>query len=188
MTGNTPTAEADRAERAKQISDRLLEIAPYPERAEQVTAQGLARYLAVRASVINHQQLSPDAPFSRSQVDLLTVLFCAAHALYALDECGRGVADQVAREIWNAWEDGGGIGEWLWDHLGTATASRIGPLADDLATAEKPAGALLAHADPVRHALNRAAMEARSANHRDAYIKALSALEDELEHAREATA
>jgi hypothetical protein len=173
------------ASRAKQVSDRLLEIGPYPETGEAATAKALARYLAVRAAVINHQQLSPDAPFSRSQVDLLTVLFAAAHALRTFAAVSEAEADRAAREIWNAWEDGGGIGEWLWDHLGSEACAGIGPLADELARLAKPADGLLAHADPIRHALNRAIVNAKSANHRDAYAKALGALENELEQARE---
>lgn len=181
MTTETTTP----AGRAKQISDRLLEIGPYPASSEAATAQELARYLAVRAAVINHQLLSPDAPFSRRQVDLLTILFAAAHALRTFAATSEAEADRAARETLNAWEDGGGIGEWLWDHLGSEACAEIGPLADEMAALAKPADGLLAHADPIRHALNRAVGDAKSANHRDAYMKALHALEEAAAEAEE---
>jgi hypothetical protein len=87
----------------------------------------------------------------------------------------------VAREIRNAWDDGAGVGEWLWEHLGGAACAELGPLADELATFRKPAEGLLVHADPIRSALQQAHLSARSANHREAYAKALAALDDELE-------
>jgi hypothetical protein len=177
------TTEQAPADRAKQVHARLDELAPYPESAEATTAQNLARWLAVRAAVINHQQLSPGTPMSRSQVELLTILFAASHALYALD-ASPGNHDLTAREIRYAWDDGAGIGEWLWDHLGTAACTRIGPLADELsALRQKPDTGLLAHADPILSALRLATLEATSANHRDAYAKALVAVEEELEAA-----
>lgn len=180
------TETTGRADRVKQIRDRLNEIAPYPD-AEATTARSLARWLAMRAAVINHQQLSPDVPFSRTRIDLLTVLFAAAHALYALDDLNPDAATPVAKEIRDAWDDGGGVGEWLWEHLGGAACAEIGPLADELAALDKPAGGLLAHADPIRHALEQAAIGARSANHREAYTRALAALEGELDRVPKVT-
>lgn len=181
----TTTETTTPAERAKQISDRLLEIGPYPERRDDVTAQGLARYFAVRATVINRQQLSPDGMMSHGQIDLLTVLFTAAHALYALDGEGRDVADEAAAQIWNALEDGQGIGGWLWSHLGDDASREAGDLGEELLRVRQPKPGLLAHADPIRHALNRAMLDAQSANGRDAYMKALHALEEAAAEAEE---
>jgi len=169
------------AERAKQIRDRLAEIAPYPDTDEATTARSLARWLAMRSAVISHQQLSPDVPMSRGQIDLLTILFAAAHALYALDASDPVLGRQAALEIRSAWDDGAGIGEWLWEHLGGAACAEIGPLADELGAMAKPADGLLAHADALRDALNHSAMNARSAEYRERFVKALSALDDELE-------
>ena len=173
------------AERARQIRERLNEIAPYPDTDEATTARSLARWLAMRSAVINHQQLSPDVAMSRGQIDLLTILFAAAHALYALDASDRALGTQAALEIRNAWDDGGGVGEWLWEHLGGAACAEIGPLADELGAMSKPAEGLLAHADAIRTALVQASMGARSANHREAYAKALAALDGELERKQE---
>lgn len=182
MTAETMTP----AERAKQIRDRLLEIGPYPADGETATAQALARYLAVRAAVINHQLLSPDSPFSRRQVDLLTVLFGATHALRIFAEVSGTEADRAAREILSAWEDGGGIGEWLWEHLGSEACAEIGPLADEMAVLAKPTEGLLAHADAIRDALSDSVAKARSAEYRERFAKALGAMEDELDRTREA--
>ena len=68
------------AGRAKQIRERLNELAPYPHTDEATTARSLARWLAMRSAVINHQQLSPDVPMSRGQIDLLTILFAGEEA------------------------------------------------------------------------------------------------------------
>lgn len=143
MTTETTTP----AERAKQISDRLLEIAPYPESTDTATALDVARYLAVRAQVISHQQLGTVAPWSRQQIDLMTILFAASHALFAAHDRDRVHADLVAREIWSAWESGDGIGELLWHHLGAEACREVGSLADELAAIEKSAADRAAEAE-----------------------------------------
>jgi hypothetical protein len=128
MTTETTTP----AERAKQIRARIGDIAPYPQAIRDVTASGLARHLAVRAQVIHVQQMHPDGELDRDQINLLTIMFAAAHALYALAANDSGRADQVAAEIWSAWEDGQGVGEWLWDHLGMEVCGEAGDLAEEL--------------------------------------------------------
>ena len=78
-------------------------------------------------------------PSGRGEVK---ILFAAAHALYALDASDPVLGTQAAREIRDAWDDGGGVGEWLWEHLGGAACEEIGPLADELVTLEKAAQAI----------------------------------------------
>ena len=173
------------ADRVKQIRERLNEIAPYPDTDETTTAQSLGRWLAMRSAVINHQQLSPDVPMSRGQIDLLTILFAAAHALYALDASDPVLGTAVALEIRNAWDDGGGVGEWLWEHLGSAACTELGPLADELGALRKPADGLLAHADTIGQALNWSLLQARTEGARKPVSAAIAALEDELDKARE---
>lgn len=175
------------AGRARQISDRLLEIGPYPESSDAATAPALARYLAVRAAVINHQQLGIDAPYSRRRIDLLINLFAAAHALRTFHAASPAEADRAAQEIWNAWDDGGGIGEWLWDHLGDEAAREIGPLADELAVLTKPSTGLLGHADAIRKALDWSVVNTNTETMRRPYLDAIAALESELEAAGEPT-
>jgi len=173
------------ADRVKQIRERLNEIAPYPDTDEATTGRSLARWLAVRSAVINHQQLSPDVPMSRGQIDLLTILFAAAHALYALDDIDPVLGTAVALEIRNAWDDGGGVGEWLWEHLGAAACTELGPLADELGVLRKPADGLLAHADTISKALSRSLLDARTEATRKPLFAAIAALENELEQKRE---
>lgn len=184
-TPGTPEATTEtpqEAARAKQIRERLNEIAPYPRDAGEVTAAGLARYLAMRAQVIWSQQLGTVAPWSRRDVDLMTVLFAASHALRALDVPRPVSGGKVAREIWHAWDDGASIGEWLWQYLGDEACQEIGTLAEELAALEtKPAAGLLAHAGPIRSALlNSAAAEGVRASARQSYLDAVVALDREL--------
>ena len=131
------TTEATGTERAKQIRARLNELTPYPDTDDAATAKSLAAWLAMRSQVISQQQLGTVAPWSREQVDLLTILFAAAHALYALDASDPVLGRQVALEIRCAWDDGSGIGEWLWEHLGGEACREIGSLADELAVLKK---------------------------------------------------
>ena len=135
------TTETTPAGRARQIRDRLNEIAPYPDTDEATTARSLGRWLAMRSQAISQQQLGTVAPWSREQVDLLTILFAAAHALYALDASDPALGGQVALEIRHAWDDGSGIGEWLWEHLGGEACREIGSLADELAVLRQAGGA-----------------------------------------------
>ena len=180
------TEQTAKAERAKQIRERLNEIAPYPAADEATTGATLARWLAMRSAVKNHQQLAPDTVMRRSEIDLLTILFAAAHALYALDELDPDAGRRVALEIRSAWDDGAGVGEWLWEHLGSAACAELGPLADDLAALSKPADGLLAHAGTIQRALDQAAMEARSEEFRQPYREARLALEAEIDKQGEA--
>jgi len=173
------------ADRVKQIRERLHEIAPYPDTDEATTGRSLARWLAIRSAVINHQQLGSAVPMSRGQIDLLTILFAAAHALYALDASDPVLGTAVALEIRNAWDDGGGVGEWLWEHLGSAACAELGPLADELAELKKPADGLLAHAETISQALNWTLVDARTEAARKRTAAAIAALENELEQKRE---
>ena len=135
------TTEATPDVRARQIRDRLNELSPYPDTDEATTARSLGRWLAMRSQVISQQQLGITAPWSRDQIDLLTILFAAAHALYALDASDPVLGRQAALEIRSAWDDGAGIGEWLWEHLGGEACREIGSLADELAVLRQAGGA-----------------------------------------------
>lgn len=119
------------AERIKQIRARFHEIAPYPETGE-VAAGDLARWLAVRAQVIFRQQITPGAKTDRREIDLMTILYAAAHALAALDNDNPSYAAETATEIRDAW-DSGDVGEWIWAYLGDdETPAEIGELAEEL--------------------------------------------------------
>ena len=66
----------------------------------------------------------------------MAVQFAAAHALYALGEKSSARTALVATQIRDAWEDGGGVGEWLWEHLGAETAKTVTVLAEELIEAQ----------------------------------------------------
>ena len=125
----------------REIRERLNAIAPYPEHGN-VTANGLARYLAVKAQVTYVTSLDPAADHPDMQVIARMVAeFAAAHALYALADAGNDMhavtaANLVASQIWEAWEDGGSIGEWLWVHLGEETCNAVSALAGELSAAQ----------------------------------------------------
>lgn len=42
--------------------------------------------------------------------------YASEHLLGVLMEVDPARADEVARVVYDAWCDGGGIGEWLWEH------------------------------------------------------------------------
>lgn len=103
----------------EQIEERLEQIAPHPE-SGTVTARGLARYLAARAHLGFTRNVTPfirddqEVPASRILAE-----FAAAHALIALAEVSPEVADEAARRIADAWENGNCLGAYLWSDLET---------------------------------------------------------------------
>ena len=103
----------------EQIEERLEQIAPHPE-SRTVTALGLARYLAARAQLGFTRNITP---FIRDDQEvpssLILTEFAAAHALIALAEASPEVADEAARRIADAWEDGNCLGVYLDSDLGT---------------------------------------------------------------------
>jgi hypothetical protein len=115
-----------------EIRAKLDAIAPLPED-RPPTALVLARHLAVRAAERHVRQLDPRVPFDSRQIAAMTAEFAAAHALYALAEGGSG--DEAAAQIADAWDDGGEIGEWLYQHLGE-TVNEVSALAGKLTDAE----------------------------------------------------
>jgi hypothetical protein len=123
-----PTADDTRA---REIHAKLDKLAPYPS-AGDVTATGLARYLAKQAQVSWSRGMNGPGHLTPSEVARMVSEFAAAHALLALADSDPSRADLVAAQIHDAWEDGGGVGEWTWDHLGP-DAGKIAALASELA-------------------------------------------------------
>jgi hypothetical protein len=105
---------------AFQVEDRLEQIAPYPAWGKNVTAEGVARYLAVRAQLGFARNVTP---FIRDDQEVSPMLVCAcfaaAHALIALAETAPEAADEAARRIVDAWVDGNCLGAYLHDDLTT---------------------------------------------------------------------
>lgn len=128
MTTTPPTTDDTKA---REIHAKLDELAPYPS-AGDVTATGLARYLAKQAQVSWARGMNGPGHLTPAEVARMVSEFAAAHALLALADCDPARADLVASQIHDAWEDGGGVGEWTWDHLGP-DAKDIAALTSELA-------------------------------------------------------
>lgn len=113
MTQETLTPDQE----AVQIRRRLEEIAPL-RTSGAVTAVGLARQQAVEAQIAWSRMTGMDHPITMQDIAILHGCFGTAHALLALAEAAPAKADEVADQILGAWEDGGGVGEWIWEHHG----------------------------------------------------------------------
>jgi hypothetical protein len=127
----TPPTADDTNAKINEIHDRLDVLAPYPSIGD-VTAKGLARYLAKQAQVSWSRGMNGPGHLTPAEVARMVSEFAAAHALLALADSDPARADLVATQIRDAWEDGGGVGEWTWDHLGL-DAGKIAALANELA-------------------------------------------------------
>jgi hypothetical protein len=112
MTAETPATR-------REIRARLSEIAPYPEHDTPDQASAVAKYLAVAAQ--RHWKWNLDiadmdgAEYWQSTQTMLAE-FAALHLLMHLRKTSPDVAELAAAQIRDAWDDGGGIGEWLWEH------------------------------------------------------------------------
>ena len=103
---------------AFQIEERLERIAPYPEWGKNVTAEGVARFLAVRAQLGYARNVTP---FIRDDQEVSSALICAqfaaAHALITLAEADPEMAAEAARRIVDTWVDGSCLGGYLHDDV-----------------------------------------------------------------------
>lgn len=101
----------------EQIEARLTEIAPPPDPDAGVTAEGLARYMAVRATLGFTRNVTP---FVRDDQLVpswqICLEFAAAHLLSALQGEVPELADMLAQQVAQSWDDGG-MGEWLHEYL-----------------------------------------------------------------------
>lgn len=132
-------------DRAQEIRAELNEIAPFPAWGTPVTALSVAKYLDVRAQILWSQHIVPFTGAQGESLDPQAVMhmnasFAAAHALRFFHQFLPQEADEVASQIAEAWNDGGGTGEWLYEHLGD-DAEKIAGLAEELARVTAPAKA-----------------------------------------------
>jgi hypothetical protein len=119
----------------REIRAKLDAIAPLPEDGA-VTAGALARHFAVRAQERFTRMLHPAVPVDHVQVSAMCAEFAAAHALIALEACRSRSGNLTAAQIRDAICDGGGVGEWLWEHLGGETFAKVSGLAEAMAEAQ----------------------------------------------------
>lgn len=95
-------------------TNALNGIAPYPTREQDATADSLARNLTVVAQLNWQRMLDTEkAEDIRAATGLMVNLFGIVKVLKALQSVAPETADEVARDLWADWEDGGSVGEWL---------------------------------------------------------------------------
>lgn len=117
----------------------LDKIAPYPQREEDVTADVMAAHFAAfalmhQALVLNHLDHKNDrADYMRSIGHAVSYYGLASLLRQVKRHAGAEKADEVAKALWEAWEDGSSIGEWCWEWL---TEYGIDPEAVQKAAAE----------------------------------------------------
>jgi hypothetical protein len=104
---------------------KLSEFAPYPEREEDVTADSIARNTAVSAFArqqLIDEYMQDDSPKGRrlymTETGALVNQYGVAFLLRELAEVDPTRADKAAKRLYGDWEDGGSVGEWLWEWVG----------------------------------------------------------------------
>jgi hypothetical protein len=102
------------------VRARFREIAPFPEAGGADLARDLSRYLAVtavrRGAHCAELVLAGDAKGTRDLHAALAGEFAAVHLLEAMRRGDAHSPSAAAAQVLDAWQDGGGIGEWLWEH------------------------------------------------------------------------
>ena len=125
----------DTRTRIAEVRAQIRELAPSPPE-DGATAQQVAAYAIAEAQVSWARMMSLHSDVSMTDIAIVHGMFAAAHALLALAKLDAARADEAAAQIWDAWNDGGGVGEWLWEHetsLGI-DSERLISLADELAS------------------------------------------------------
>jgi hypothetical protein len=95
----------------------LADIAPYPQREENVTAAALIKHHAAFGEMharIADEFINEPSQF-RTSIGSVVSSFTTVYLLTEIrSRLGAEVADDVARELWSTWE-GGELSSWLWD-------------------------------------------------------------------------
>lgn len=96
------------------MSNPLNELAPYPRRESEVTAESLARSLLVQAQANRHRMIRGRAPGDAvAGANRLVDVYGVVKLLKVLQTVAPDAADAVARDLWSDWHDGAAVGEWL---------------------------------------------------------------------------
>ncbi len=115
MTVNHSETETPMPDRKFPLDD----ITPYPRRAADVTAGGLARHSAAFAQL--HHCIATDHPDSdvvEQSLDQVVAYYGITYLLRELIErAGTRQADEVARTLWAEWDTGSGMGPDIWGWL-----------------------------------------------------------------------
>lgn len=91
--------------------------APYPTSSDEVTAENLARHLTVQAYRTGEQIMTASGIDRNKMARFVYGFGCAFLLREALAHLGPVGADEIARELWEIWDDGGSLGEFLWEWL-----------------------------------------------------------------------
>lgn len=116
-------------------------LAPYPRTVEEATAEAMARHLAVSAQyrmTASDRLVDCHTPEQKARYLDSVGLMLAEHSLVktlrALIKHAPDHADEVARRVWTAWEDGAAIAEdlraWLTEY--GIDPGRVDAAANDL--------------------------------------------------------
>lgn len=98
----------------------LNDIAPYPRRSSDVTAEALARSLSVQALANWTRMTEAPAEQAVTAGNRLVDVYGVVKLLKVLQTVAPDVADEVARDLWSDWHDGAAVAEWLHAWLTTA--------------------------------------------------------------------
>lgn len=91
------------------------DIAPYPTTAKDATAEAMARHLTAFAQL--HWRIAMDHPDrDTARQSISTFTYCYGIA-YLLREQPSREGDRVARELWETWDCGMGVGVDVWNWL-----------------------------------------------------------------------
>lgn len=91
--------------------------APYPTTSADATADNLAAHLAVAAQRLYRKNMDA-ADLDRTAMSLFVQEWGVVFLLREVQErAGTKVADDLARELCEAWNDGSHLGESLWEWL-----------------------------------------------------------------------
>lgn len=112
----------------------LNDIAPYPATEDEVTAESLARHLTVTAwAHRTHRKNATSSTDREWATSEIVNTFGIVSLLRALQAVAPETADEAAKDLWLAWEDGGSVDEWLHAWL---TGFGIAPERVDAAAAD----------------------------------------------------
>jgi|GEM_PF-6157902 len=93
----------------------LASIAPYPKTADEATADAMARHLTAFAQL--HWRMAMDHPDPEKARQSIGYFSSHYGIAYLLREMPASEGDRVARELWETWESGHGVGIDIWNWL-----------------------------------------------------------------------
>ncbi len=91
--------------------------APYPTSSDEVTAENLARHLTVQAYRTNAQIMTASGIDRNKMARFVYEFGCALLLREASAHLGPVDADEIAQQLWDIWDDGSSLGEFLHEWL-----------------------------------------------------------------------